>query len=107
MQDVQAARACFRIGNAGQSHLSPRETEQYNYSKCSIIVRMLEFSTMVLKKCPQDLWKVRSVFVACIFQGNIINWKKVKIVFYDLIYLPEPTSEPTRIYDGIKNTMLI
>lgn len=58
MQDVQAARACFRIGNAGQSHLSPRETEQYNFSKCSIIVRMLEFSTMVLKKCPQDLWKL-------------------------------------------------
>ncbi|KAK9971873.1 hypothetical protein ABG768_025216 [Culter alburnus] len=58
MQDVQAARACFRIANAGQSHFSPRETEQYNYSKCSIIVRMLEFSTMVLKKCPQDLWKL-------------------------------------------------
>ncbi|XP_048062032.1 LOW QUALITY PROTEIN: DNA-dependent protein kinase catalytic subunit-like [Megalobrama amblycephala] len=58
MQDVHAARACFRTGNAGQSHFSPRETEQYNYSKCSIIVRMLEFSTMVLKKCPQDLWKL-------------------------------------------------
>uniref|UniRef100_A0A9J8AJD6 DNA-dependent protein kinase catalytic subunit n=1 Tax=Cyprinus carpio carpio TaxID=630221 RepID=A0A9J8AJD6_CYPCA len=58
MQDVQAARACFRMGNAGQSHFSPRETEQYNYNKCSIIVRILEFSTMVLQKCPQDLWKI-------------------------------------------------
>uniref|UniRef100_A0A671MAS8 DNA-dependent protein kinase catalytic subunit n=1 Tax=Sinocyclocheilus anshuiensis TaxID=1608454 RepID=A0A671MAS8_9TELE len=58
MQEVQAARACFKMGNAGQSHFSPRETEQYNYNKCSIIVRVLEFSTMVLQKCPQDLWKI-------------------------------------------------
>uniref|UniRef100_A0A672S298 DNA-dependent protein kinase catalytic subunit n=1 Tax=Sinocyclocheilus grahami TaxID=75366 RepID=A0A672S298_SINGR len=58
MQEVQAARACFKMGNAGQSHFSPRETEQYNYNKCSIIVRILEFSTMVLQKCPQDLWKI-------------------------------------------------
>ncbi|XP_042616499.1 DNA-dependent protein kinase catalytic subunit-like isoform X2 [Cyprinus carpio] len=58
MQDIQAARACFKMGNAGQSHFSPRETEQYNHSKCSIIVRILEFSTMVLQKCPQDLCKV-------------------------------------------------
>lgn len=69
MQDVQAARACFRLGNAGQSHFSPRETEQYNYSKCSIIVRMLEFSTMVLQKCPQDLWKLmeKDVFNSSFF----------------------------------------
>ncbi|KAL1271164.1 hypothetical protein QQF64_030180, partial [Cirrhinus molitorella] len=58
MQDVQTARACFKVGNAGQSHFSPREKEQYNYNKCSIIVRILEFSTMVLQKCPQDLWKI-------------------------------------------------
>lgn len=58
MQDVQAARACYKLGNAGQSLFSPRETEQYNYNKCSIIVRILEFSTMVLQKCPQDLWKI-------------------------------------------------
>ncbi|XP_056317923.1 DNA-dependent protein kinase catalytic subunit [Danio aesculapii] len=69
MQDVQAARACFRLGNAGQSHFSPRETEQYNYSKCSIIVRMMEFSTMVLQKCPQDLWKLmeKDVFNSSFF----------------------------------------
>ncbi|XP_051572291.1 DNA-dependent protein kinase catalytic subunit-like isoform X3 [Myxocyprinus asiaticus] len=58
MQDLQAARACFKMGNVGQFHFSPREIEQYNYSKCSIIVRLLEFSTMVLQKCPQDLWKL-------------------------------------------------
>ncbi|KAL0188809.1 hypothetical protein M9458_015908, partial [Cirrhinus mrigala] len=58
MQDVQTARACFKMGSAGQSHFSPREKEQYNYIKCSIIVRILEFSTMVLQKCPQDLWKI-------------------------------------------------
>lgn len=62
MQDVQAARACYKMGNAGQSLFSPRETEQYNYNKCSIIVRILEFSTMVLQKCPQDLWKVWFLF---------------------------------------------
>nr|XP_055063378.1 DNA-dependent protein kinase catalytic subunit [Misgurnus anguillicaudatus] len=57
MQDVKAASACFKAGNVVQPHFSPRETEQYNYSKCSIIVRLLEFTTMVLQKCPQDLWK--------------------------------------------------
>ncbi|TRY56699.1 hypothetical protein DNTS_012969 [Danionella cerebrum] len=46
MLDFQAARACFRLGTAGQSQFSPQETAQYNYSKCCIIVRLLEFSTM-------------------------------------------------------------
>uniref|UniRef100_A0A8C1YUK1 DNA-dependent protein kinase catalytic subunit n=1 Tax=Cyprinus carpio TaxID=7962 RepID=A0A8C1YUK1_CYPCA len=66
MQDIQAARACFKMGNAGQSHFSPRETEQYNHSKCSIIVRILEFSTMVLQKCPQDLYVFNSSFFSLV-----------------------------------------
>lgn len=100
MHDVQTARACFRIANVGQSHFSPRETEQYNYSKCSIIVRILEFSTMVLKKCPQDLWKVR-FFVAHIFQGECNKLeKKIKILFCDFIYFCSkslPASTKTKI----------
>uniref|UniRef100_A0A8B9LWJ5 DNA-dependent protein kinase catalytic subunit n=1 Tax=Astyanax mexicanus TaxID=7994 RepID=A0A8B9LWJ5_ASTMX len=59
VHDLKAASACFRVSDSGVSpHFSPRETELYSYSKCTIIVRLLEFSTMVLQKCQQDLWKV-------------------------------------------------
>uniref|UniRef100_A0A8B9RNH4 DNA-dependent protein kinase catalytic subunit n=1 Tax=Astyanax mexicanus TaxID=7994 RepID=A0A8B9RNH4_ASTMX len=58
VHDLKAASACFRVSDSGVSpHFSPRETELYSYSKCTIIVRLLEFSTMVLQKCQQDLWK--------------------------------------------------
>uniref|UniRef100_A0A8B9LXB6 DNA-dependent protein kinase catalytic subunit n=1 Tax=Astyanax mexicanus TaxID=7994 RepID=A0A8B9LXB6_ASTMX len=63
VHDLKAASACFRVSDSGVSpHFSPRETELYSYSKCTIIVRLLEFSTMVLQKCQQDLWKVGSFF---------------------------------------------
>ncbi|XP_056629192.1 DNA-dependent protein kinase catalytic subunit isoform X2 [Triplophysa dalaica] len=57
MHDVKTASACLKAGNVAHLHFSPREKDQYNYSKCTIIVRLLEFCTMVLQKCPQDLWK--------------------------------------------------
>ncbi|XP_030635503.1 DNA-dependent protein kinase catalytic subunit [Chanos chanos] len=58
-QDLEAAEGCFREeGVTGGSVFSPRERELYNYSKCTITVRLLEFSTMVLLKCQQDLWKM-------------------------------------------------
>uniref|UniRef100_W5KIE9 DNA-dependent protein kinase catalytic subunit n=1 Tax=Astyanax mexicanus TaxID=7994 RepID=W5KIE9_ASTMX len=70
VHDLKAASACFRVSDSGVSpHFSPRETELYSYSKCTIIVRLLEFSTMVLQKCQQDLWKLleRDIFNGSFF----------------------------------------
>ncbi|XP_076840848.1 DNA-dependent protein kinase catalytic subunit [Brachyhypopomus gauderio] len=54
-EDLKAARACFKMADSVQPLFSPRETELYNYSKCTIIVRLLEFATMVLLKRQEDL----------------------------------------------------
>lgn len=55
--ELVAAESCFPLGEK-TSHFSPREVEQYNYSKCTIIVRLLEFTTMILAKGDKELWKV-------------------------------------------------
>ncbi|XP_068093458.1 DNA-dependent protein kinase catalytic subunit isoform X2 [Hyperolius riggenbachi] len=56
-EDVTAAQTCF--SEASQcSTFSPQETEEYNYSKCTIIVRIMEFVAMILENCQQDFWKV-------------------------------------------------
>uniref|UniRef100_A0A3Q2XVH6 DNA-dependent protein kinase catalytic subunit n=1 Tax=Hippocampus comes TaxID=109280 RepID=A0A3Q2XVH6_HIPCM len=44
-QELSAAESCFHRGQTN-AHFSPIEVEQYNYSKCTIIVRLLEFTTM-------------------------------------------------------------
>ncbi|CAL8293471.1 unnamed protein product [Lota lota] len=56
-QELSAAESCFAVGPKGSS-FSPREVEQYHYSKGTIIVRLLEFATMILLKCDQALWKL-------------------------------------------------
>ncbi|XP_066575742.1 DNA-dependent protein kinase catalytic subunit isoform X2 [Amia ocellicauda] len=56
MQDISAAELCSSLGPKG-SLFSPREREDYNYNKGTIIVRLLEFVTMVLDNCQQDFWK--------------------------------------------------
>lgn len=56
-RDLSAAERRFQLGK-GTSHFSPREMDQYNFSKCTITVRLLEFSTMVLTRGDQDLLKV-------------------------------------------------
>lgn len=62
MHGLTAAESSFPLGEASSpensSHFSPREVEQYNYSKCTIIVRLLEFVTMILVKGDQEFWKV-------------------------------------------------
>ncbi len=55
--ELVAAESCFPLGEK-TSHFSPREVDQYNYSKCTIIVRLLEFATMILVKGDQEFWKV-------------------------------------------------
>ncbi|KAJ0059871.1 hypothetical protein NL108_014572, partial [Boleophthalmus pectinirostris] len=55
-RDLAAAESCFQISEK-TSHFSPREVDQYNYSKCTIIVRLLEFSAMILVEGDQEFWK--------------------------------------------------
>ncbi|XP_044149983.1 DNA-dependent protein kinase catalytic subunit isoform X2 [Bufo gargarizans] len=52
MNDVMAAGTCFKA-----SLFSPQEKEEYNYNKCTIIVRIIEFVTVILDNCQQDFWK--------------------------------------------------
>lgn len=58
--ELSAAESCFHLGkdSSRTSHFSPREIDQYNFSKCTIIVRLLEFTTMILIKGDQDFFKV-------------------------------------------------
>nr|XP_019943216.1 PREDICTED: DNA-dependent protein kinase catalytic subunit [Paralichthys olivaceus] len=67
--DLAAAESCFPLGKRSD-HFSPREVDQYNYSKCTIIVRLLEFATMILVKGDQEFWKLleRDFFCAVFFE---------------------------------------
>lgn len=86
-QDLAAAQSCFPV-HERVSHFSPREVDQYNYSKCTITVRLLEFATMVLVKGDKELLKVPKGVV-------LINDKKLEkftlthLVVYSQILEPD------------------
>nr|CBN81784.1 DNA-dependent protein kinase catalytic subunit [Dicentrarchus labrax] len=67
--ELAVAESCFPLGEK-TSHFSPRETDQYNFSKCTIIVRLLEFATMILVKGDQEFWKLLEgdIFVSDFFE---------------------------------------
>ncbi|XP_063779765.1 DNA-dependent protein kinase catalytic subunit [Pseudophryne corroboree] len=56
MEDITAAQTCFKVGSKS-SLFSPQEREEYNNSKCTIIVRIMEFVTMILESCKPDFQK--------------------------------------------------
>ncbi|KAM7370115.1 hypothetical protein PAMP_011395 [Pampus punctatissimus] len=62
--ELAAAERCFPLGQK-TSHFSPREVDQYNYNKCTIIVRLLEFATMILVKGDQEFWKLLEQDIFC------------------------------------------
>lgn len=68
-RDLAAAESCFPVGDR-TSHFSPREVDQYNFSKCTIIVRLLEFTTMVLVKGDRQFWKLleQDILVPAFFE---------------------------------------
>uniref|UniRef100_A0AAV2L5B1 DNA-dependent protein kinase catalytic subunit n=1 Tax=Knipowitschia caucasica TaxID=637954 RepID=A0AAV2L5B1_KNICA len=68
-RDLATAESCFCIGEK-MSHFSPREVDQYNYSKCTIIVRLLDFSSMMLLKADQGFVKAleQDLFSAVFFE---------------------------------------
>ncbi|XP_044280098.1 DNA-dependent protein kinase catalytic subunit isoform X2 [Varanus komodoensis] len=57
LHDVSGAEHCFSIGSKGNV-FSPQEKEEYNYSKCTIIVRIMVFVSMILETQQQDFWKL-------------------------------------------------
>uniref|UniRef100_A0A674JBQ4 DNA-dependent protein kinase catalytic subunit n=1 Tax=Terrapene triunguis TaxID=2587831 RepID=A0A674JBQ4_9SAUR len=57
LHDISAAERCFDTGSKGNM-FSPQEREEYNYSKCTIIVRIMAFVSMILETCQQDFWKL-------------------------------------------------
>ncbi|XP_028288750.1 DNA-dependent protein kinase catalytic subunit isoform X2 [Parambassis ranga] len=69
--ELAAAESCFLLGEK-TSHFSPREVDQYNFSKCTIIVRLLDFALMILVKGDQELWKFleQDIFCAVFFDLN-------------------------------------
>lgn len=67
--ELAVAESCFPVGEK-TSHFSPREVDQYNFSKCTIIVRLLEFATMILVKGDQEFCKLleQDIFVSTFFE---------------------------------------
>ncbi|KAL8182171.1 UNVERIFIED_CONTAM: hypothetical protein K2H54_046546 [Gekko kuhli] len=57
LYDVSGAEQCFNTVSKGNI-FSPQEKEDYNYSKCTIIVRIMVFVSMILETCQQDFWKL-------------------------------------------------
>ncbi|XP_006880480.1 PREDICTED: DNA-dependent protein kinase catalytic subunit-like isoform X2 [Elephantulus edwardii] len=56
MCDITAAEQCFASGVMADI-ASPQEAEGYNYSRCTVVVRIMEFSTTLLNTSP-DGWKL-------------------------------------------------
>ncbi|XP_037351401.1 DNA-dependent protein kinase catalytic subunit-like [Talpa occidentalis] len=56
MHDIMAAEKCFGTGVTGNVP-SPEEGERYNYGKCTIVVRIMEFATTLLSASPEN-WKL-------------------------------------------------
>ncbi|XP_062935178.1 DNA-dependent protein kinase catalytic subunit [Cynocephalus volans] len=79
MHDITAAEKCFGTG-AASSRPSPQEEEGYNYSKCTIIVRIMEFSTTLLNTSPEG-WKL--------LEKDLCNTNLVKLLVQTLC---EPVS---------------
>ncbi|XP_037658373.1 DNA-dependent protein kinase catalytic subunit [Choloepus didactylus] len=52
MHDITAAEKCFGSGATGNTP-SPQEREGYNYSKCTVAVRIMEFTTTLLNVSPE------------------------------------------------------
>ncbi|KAM6216536.1 DNA-dependent protein kinase catalytic subunit isoform 2-T2 [Rhynchocyon petersi] len=54
--DITAAEHCFASGTTGDV-ASPQEVEGYNYRKCTVVVRIMEFSATLLSSSPEG-WKL-------------------------------------------------
>ncbi|KAG8442079.1 hypothetical protein GDO86_011029, partial [Hymenochirus boettgeri] len=77
VEDIIAAEKCFTtVSKSGL--FSPQEVEEYNFNKCTIIVRIMEFVSMFIETCQQEYWKD--------LEGNLFSdafWELVAITVCD------------------------
>ncbi|XP_034980550.2 DNA-dependent protein kinase catalytic subunit [Zootoca vivipara] len=57
LHDVSGAEQCFST-RSKSNMFSPQEREEYNYSKCTIVVRIMIFVSMVLETHQEEFWKL-------------------------------------------------
>ncbi|KAJ6662088.1 hypothetical protein lerEdw1_012553 [Lerista edwardsae] len=57
LDDVSGAEQCFSAGSKSNM-FSPQEKEEYSYKKCTIIVRVMVFVSMILETHHLDFWKL-------------------------------------------------
>ncbi|KAM9198416.1 DNA-dependent protein kinase catalytic subunit isoform 2-T2 [Dugong dugon] len=86
MHDITAAEQCFG-SSATHDIPSPQEREGYSYSKCTVVVRIMEFTTMLLNTSPEG-WKL--------LEKDLLNTSFVKLVVQTLC---EPVSVGFNIGD--------
>ncbi|KAF3703361.1 DNA-dependent protein kinase catalytic subunit [Channa argus] len=97
--DLAAAESCFHH-SMKTSHFSPREVEQYNCSKCTIIVRLLEFATMVLVKGDPEFLK-DSAYVQSLGSQLLMTVYKGIAPGEDRKALPSLDINTRRVADGL------
>lgn len=74
LHDITAAQRCCGVGTTGDRP-SPQEGDRYSYSKCTVVVRVLEFSTTLLGACP-DGWKVGLPSRWVCFPRAVLLWEQ-------------------------------
>ncbi|ETE68703.1 DNA-dependent protein kinase catalytic subunit, partial [Ophiophagus hannah] len=72
LYNISGAEQCFSSASKGDMLLSPQEREEYNYSKCTIIVRIMVFGIMILETYQQHFWKL--------LEKELLNENLIKLV---------------------------
>ncbi|XP_013928118.1 PREDICTED: DNA-dependent protein kinase catalytic subunit [Thamnophis sirtalis] len=72
LYNISGAEQCFSSASKDDTLLSPQEIEEYNYSKCTIIVRIMVFGSMILETHQQHLWKM--------LEKELLNENLIKLV---------------------------
>lgn len=69
LYNISGAEQCFSSASKDDMLLTPQEREEYNYSKCTIIVRIMVFGSMILEAHQQHFWKVG---LASLLQASLL-----------------------------------
>ncbi|XP_039189656.1 DNA-dependent protein kinase catalytic subunit isoform X1 [Crotalus tigris] len=72
LYNISGAEQCFSSASKDDTLLSPQEREEYNYSKCTIIVRIMVFGSMILETHQQHFWKL--------LEKELLNENLIKLV---------------------------
>ena len=76
-------------GGSSQHVFTPREVDQYNQSKCTVTVRLMDFLTVLLgnyaneavKVLPMSLWKgkLMDLVVACVLEPTAVGFNMADV----------------------------